>query len=69
MDFVLGLVLSLTDNASAGLNNAVQSLNNLTSVAEKACGSLDSLDSTASLLATSQSASIIGDGFIKAGKH
>ena len=67
MDFGLGLVLSVTDNASAGLNNAVQSLSNLTSVAERACGSLDNLDSTASLLATSQSASIIGDGFIKAG--
>ena len=67
MDFGLGLVLSFTDNASVGMNNAVQSLSSLTSVAEQACGSLNSLDSTASLLATSQSASIIGDGFIKAG--
>ena len=67
MDFVLGLVLSLTDNASAGLNNAVQSLSNLTSVAERACGSLDNLDSTASLLATSQSANMIGSSFIRAG--
>ena len=68
MDFGLGLVLSFTDNASVGMNNAVQSLSSLTSVAEQACGSLNSLDSTASLLATSQSASMIGDGFIKAGK-
>ena len=67
MDFVLGLVLSLTDNASAGMNNAVQSLNSLTSVAENASSSLDSLGSTASLVATSISANMIGDNLIKAG--
>ena len=30
MDFGLGLVLSFTDNATAGINSAVNSLNQLT---------------------------------------
>ena len=67
MDFGLGLVLSFTDNASAGMNSAVQSLNNLTSVAESASNSMSGLNSTASLIATSTSANMLGDSFIKAG--
>ena len=67
MDFGLGLVLSFTDNASAGMNGAVQSLNNLTSVAENACNSMSRLDSTASLMAVSTSANMIGNSFIRAG--
>lgn len=67
MDFGLGLVLSFTDNASAGMNSAVQSLNNLTSVAENASNSMSGLNSTASLIATSTSANMLGDSFIKAG--
>ena len=67
MDFGLGLVLSFTDNASAGMNSAVQSLNNLTSVAENASNSMSSLGSTASLIATSTSAEMLGNSFIKAG--
>lgn len=67
MDFGLGLVLSFTDNASAGMNSAVQSLNNLTSVAESASNSMSGLNSTASLIATSTSANMLGNSFIKAG--
>ena len=67
MDFGLGLVLSFTDNASMGMNSAVQSLNNLTSVAENASNSMSSLGSTASLIATSTSAEMLGNSFIKAG--
>ena len=54
MDFGLGLILSFTDNASAGMNSAVQSLNNLTSVAESASNSMSTLDRTVSLMATAQ---------------
>lgn len=64
MDFGLGLVLSLTDNATAGLNNAVNSLNTLTQVAENASQSLNSL---ASLSAFSAVSNQIGGSFIKAG--
>lgn len=41
MDFGLGLVLSFTDNATAGINSAVNSLNQLTQVAENAGNSLN----------------------------
>ena len=64
MDFGLGLVLSLTDNATAGLNNAVNSLNTLTQVAENASQSLNSL---ASLSAFSAVSNQIGSSFTKAG--
>ena len=69
MDFGLGLILSFTDNASAGMNSAVQSLNNLTSVAESASNSMSSLDRTVSLMATAQSANMIGNSLIGAGKN
>ena len=45
MDFGLGLVLSFTDNATAGINNAVNSLGHLTDVAEGASNSLNSMAS------------------------
>ena len=67
MDFGLGLVLSFTDNASAGMNNAVQSLAGLTSVAEQASESLDNLGNTASLMAVSSASSMIGNNLIRTG--
>lgn len=65
MDFGLGLVLSFTDNASAGINNAVNSLNHLTEVAENAGSSLNQM---ASLSALSVVTDQMGDSFLKAGR-
>lgn len=64
MDFGLGLVLSFTDNASAGINNAVNSLDKLTQKAENASNSLNQM---ASLSAISVVSNQIGSGFLKAG--
>ena len=68
MDFGLGLVLSLTDNASTGLNNASDSLMRLTSIAQQASDSLGSLNDTVALQATAMSANTIGDGLVSMGK-
>lgn len=65
MDFCLGLVLSLTDNATAGINNAVNSLNNLTEVAENASSSLNQM---ASLSAFSVVSGQLGDSLMSAGQ-
>lgn len=64
MNFGLGLVLSFTDNASAGINNAVNSLNRLTNVAENAGNSLNEV---ASLSALSAVAIQVGHSFTNAG--
>lgn len=64
MDFGLGLILSFTDNATAGINNAVNSLGQLTQVAENAGGSLDRM---ASLSALSVVSDRIGSSFLNAG--
>ena len=64
MDFALNLVLSLTDNMSSGLNNAYNSLNDLTNIADKASSSLNQM---ASLSALSVTADRIGNSFLKAG--
>lgn len=65
MEFGLGLVLSFTDNATAGINNAVNSLTQLTSIAENATSSLDQM---ASLSALSVVADQIGSAFLGAGQ-
>lgn len=64
MNFGLGLVLSFTDNASAGINNAVNSLNQLTQTAERASASLDQM---ASLSALSVVTDQMGSSFVDAG--
>lgn len=64
MDFGLGLILSLTDNATAGLNNAVNTLNQLTQTAGRASASLNQM---ASLSALSVVSDQIGGSFLKAG--
>ena len=64
MDFGLGLVLSFTDNATAGINNAVNSLSQLTSIAENASTSLDQM---ASLSALSVVSDQMGSAFLSAG--
>lgn len=67
MDFGLGLVLSFTDNATSGINSAVESLGNLTTTAERACGSLNNLSSTVSLSALSVVAGQLGNSFTNMG--
>lgn len=64
MNFGLGLVLSFTDNATAGINNAVNSLNQLTSVAE---GATSSLNQMVTLSALSVVADQMGSAFLDAG--
>lgn len=65
MEFGLGLILSFTDNATAGINNAVNSLNNLTSVAESASASMNKM---ASLSAVSVVADRLGSSFLNVGR-
>ena len=67
MDFGLGLILSFTDNATAGINNAVNSFNTLTSVAENASSSLNSLSDTASLSALSVMSNQLGSSMTNTG--
>lgn len=64
MDFGLGLVLSFTDNATAGINNAVNSLNQLTRTAEDASQSVNQM---ASLSALSVVSGQIGNSFTSMG--
>lgn len=68
MDFGLGLILSFTDNASAGLNSAVSSLDQLTTTAQNTQSALGSLKSTALLASTSVAAQNIGNGLLDMGK-
>lgn len=65
MDFGLGLVLSFTDNATAGMQNAVNTLNQLTSTAQNAAGQLNDL---ASLTAFSAIATRVGDSMTSMGQ-
>ena len=66
MDFGLGLVLSFTDNATAGINSAVNSLNQLTQVAENAGNSLNEF---ASLSAFSSIATSVGNSMTSMGTN
>ena len=66
MNFGLGLILSLTDNATAGINNAVNSLNQLTQTAE---GASKSLNDMASLSALSVVSGQIGNSFTRMGHN
>ena len=64
MNFGLGLVLSFTDNASVGINNAVNSLHELS---ESAGNAVSSLDQMASLRSLSVVANEIGNAFVESG--
>lgn len=64
MDFGLGLVLSFTDNASGGIQNAVDTLNQLTQTASNATNSLTGM---AQLGAFSVVADRMGSSFLQAG--
>lgn len=65
MDFGLGLVLSFTDNASSGIQNAVNSLNQLTETASNASSSLTGM---AQLGAFSVVTNQLGSSFVSAGQ-
>lgn len=67
MDFGLGLILSFTDKATAGINSAVNSLNTLTNTAQQTSVGLDSLGANQALLGTSMIADQIGNSFMNAG--
>lgn len=62
-NFGLGLILSFTDNATAGIRNALGSLQDLTNTAQNASTQLNNL----ALGAFSQMAVQMGDGMQKAG--
>ena len=64
MDFGLGLVLSFTDNATSGINNAVNSLSQLTYTAEYSAKSLEKMTSLYSLSVISDQ---FGSSFMSAG--
>lgn len=64
MDFGLGLILSFTDNATGGIQNAVNSLNQLTETASNASGSLNEI---AQLGAFSVVANQVGSSLASAG--
>lgn len=64
MNFGLNLVLSLTDRASAGMERAASTLNQLTTTAENAAGQFNEM---ASLTAFSAIADRVGSGMISVG--
>lgn len=66
MNFGLGLVLSFTDNATNGINNAVDSLGKLTQMAENANSSMDRM---ASLSALSVVSNQMGSSFTNMGRN
>lgn len=66
MNQVLGLVLQLTDNATAGMNNAINTLNQLADTASNASNTLSSM---AQLGAFSVVADQLGSSFMKAGNN
>ncbi len=68
MDFGLGLVLSFTDRASSGMQNAANHLSDLTRMAEQASGSLNRLGDTTSLYALQDSCDRLGGSFIRVGR-
>ena len=63
-NFGLGLILSFTDNATAGIRNALGSLQDLTNTAQNASTQLNNL----ALGAFSQMAVQMGDGMQRAGQ-
>lgn len=66
MDFGLGLVLSFTDNASSGMQGAINTLNQMTETASNASNSLNSM---AQLGAFSVVADQMGSSFVSAGQN
>lgn len=67
MDFGLGLILSFTDQATAGMNSAIASLNQLTQTAERSGQSINALSDTMMLSTFSTVTGQIGDSFLNIG--
>lgn len=64
-NFGLGLVLSFTDNASAGMNNASRTLQNLSATADRVSASID--NTAMNMYAIAQSMMQVGDTMTSAG--
>lgn len=67
MDFGLGLVLSFTDQATAGMQNAIASLNQLTATAQNSGQSINALADTLVLSSFSTVTGQLGDTFLNMG--
>lgn len=67
MDFGLGLILSFTDNASAGINNAANQLMRLTEMAEQSTNSINQMADLTALSSLSVMSSQLGDTFLSMG--
>ena len=67
MDFGLGLILSFTDNASAGINNAANQLMRLTQMAEQSTDSINRMADLTALSSLSVVTGQLGDTFLSMG--
>ena len=67
MDFGLGLILSFTDNASAGINNAANQLMRLTEMAEQSTNSINQMADLTALSSLSVMSGQLGDTFLSMG--
>lgn len=67
MDFGLGLILSFTDNATAGINNAANQLTRLTQMAEQSTDSINRLADITALSSLSVMTGQLGDTFLSMG--
>lgn len=67
MDFGLGLILSFTDNASAGINNAANQLMRLTNMAEQSTNSINNMADLTALSSLAVMSSQLGDTFLSMG--
>ena len=67
MDFGLGLILSFTDNATAGINNAANQLMRLTQMAEQSTDSINRMADLTALSSLSTMTGQLGDTFLSMG--
>lgn len=67
MDFGLGLILSFTDNATAGINNAANQLTRLTQMAEQSTDSINRMADITALSSLSVMTGQLGDTFLSMG--
>lgn len=67
MDFGLGLILSFTDNATAGINNAANQLMRLTQMAEQSTESINRMADLTALSSLSVMSGQLGDTFLSMG--
>ncbi len=67
MDFGLGLILSFTDNATAGIERASNSITQLSQIAQRSADSLGSLGQSASLDILARMSDRVGNAFTTMG--